>query len=233
MNIGLFGGTFDPIHNGHLALARAAQERFQLGRVYFVPANVPPHKKQPAASYFDRYAMVTLATMGEKGFIPSLLEAPEASATSLIKAKKLEIAVNYSIDTCRRLKSTLKKSDKVFFLIGIDAFKDIAQWREPEALLRECPFIVASRPGYFLADVANSLPASLRPKAAVTKLFAKQGTTGDLALNGATVHMLPDVNQNISATTIREAVAAKKALGKFLDPAVGDYIKKMELYSRR
>jgi nicotinate-nucleotide adenylyltransferase len=233
MNIGLFGGTFDPIHNGHLALARAAQERFQLGRVYFVPANVPPHKKQPAASYFDRYAMVTLATMGDKGFIPSRLEAPEASASVPIKGKKPEIAVNYSIDTCRRLKSTLKKSDKVFFLIGIDAFKDISLWREPEALLRECPFIVASRPGYFLADVANSLPASLRPKAVVTKLFAKQGTTGDLALNGATVHMLADLNQNISATAIREAVAAKKALGKFLDPAVAAYIKKVELYSRR
>jgi nicotinate-nucleotide adenylyltransferase len=232
MNIGLFGGTFDPIHNGHLALARAAQERFQLGRVYFVPANVPPHKKQPSASYFDRYAMVTLATMSEKAFIPSLLEA-EAIAPIPNKGKKPEIAVNYSIDTCRRLKSTLKKSDKVFFLIGIDAFKDIAQWREPEALLRECPFIVASRPGYFLADVANSLPEKLRPKAAVTKLFAKQGTTGDLALNGATVHMLPDVNQNISATTIREAVAAKKGLGKFLDPTVVDYIKKMDLYSRR
>lgn len=232
MNIGLFGGTFDPIHNGHLALARAAQERFQLGRVYFVPANVPPHKKQPSASYFDRYAMVTLATMSEKAFIPSLLEA-EAIAPIPNKGKKPEIAVNYSIDTCRRLKSTLKKSDKVFFLIGIDAFKDIAQWREPEALLRECPFIVASRPGYFLADVANSLPEKLRPKAAVTKLFAKQGTTGDLALNGATVHMLPDVNQNISATAIREAVAAKKGLGKFLDPAVMDYIKKMDLYSRR
>jgi nicotinate-nucleotide adenylyltransferase len=227
MNIGLFGGTFDPIHNGHLALAKAAQERYELGRVYFVPANVPPHKKQPVASYFHRYAMVTLATMEEKAFLPSLLEAPEVNAPA--KGKPV---VNYSIDTCKRLKTSLKKSDKVFFLIGIDAFKDIAQWREPEALLRECPFIVASRPGYFLADVANSLPVSLRPKAAVTKLFAKQGTTGDLALNGATVHMLADVNQNVSATAIREAVAAKKALGKFLDPAVAAYIKKMELYRK-
>jgi nicotinate-nucleotide adenylyltransferase len=232
MNNGLFGGTFDPIHNGHLALARAAQERFQLGRVYFVPASVPPHKKQPVASYFDRFAMVTLATMGEKTFIPSLLEAPEANLAIPNKGKKAEVAVNYSIDTCRRLKASLKKADKVFFLIGIDAFKDIAQWREPEALLRECPFIVASRPGYFLADVANSLPEKLRPKAAVTKLFAKQGTTGDLALNGATVHMLPDVNQNVSATAVRAAVAAKKAPGKFLDPAVAAYIKKMELYLR-
>jgi nicotinate-nucleotide adenylyltransferase len=234
MNIGLFGGTFDPIHNGHLALARAAQERFQLGRVYFVPSHVPPHKRQPLASYFDRYAMVTLATMGEKAFLPSLLEAPEAGAAAAGKGKSgdQKRAVNYSIDTCRRLKAALPKVDKVFFLIGIDAFKDIAQWHQPEALLRECPFIVASRPGYFLADVANSLPESLRPRAAVTKPFAKQAATGDLVLAGATVHMLADVNQNVSATMIREAVARNKALGRFLDPAVAAYIKKMDLYGR-
>jgi nicotinate-nucleotide adenylyltransferase len=233
MNIGLFGGTFDPIHNGHLALARAAQERFQLRRIYFVPSHVPPHKSQPVASYFDRYAMVTLATMGEKAFLPSLLEAPEAGVVAAGKGKPGEQKrVNYSIDTCRRLKATLRKVDKVFFLIGIDAFKDIAQWHQPEALLRECPFIVASRPGYFLADVANSLPESLRPRAAVTKPFAKQAATGDLVLAGATVHMLAEVNQNVSATMIREAVARNKALGRFLDPAVAAYIKKIGLYGR-
>ena len=237
MHIGLFGGTFDPIHNGHLALARAAQERFQLGEIHFVPANIPPHKRQPMASYFHRYAMVVLATMGEKAFLPSLLEAPEAGTVAIgAKRKRVEpakVAVNYSIDTLRRLKSTLKKSDQVFFLIGIDAFKDIAQWHEPEALFRECEFIVASRPGYFLADVANSLPESLRPKAAVTKPFAKQAATGDLVLRGATVHMLADVNQNVSATAIREAAAAKKSLGRLLDPAVAAYIKKTELYRKR
>ena len=78
MNVGLFGGSFDPIHHGHLALARAAKERYQLSRIYFVPANIPPHKqKQPLSSYFHRYAMVVLATMGRKAFVPSLLEAPE------------------------------------------------------------------------------------------------------------------------------------------------------------
>ena len=77
MNIGLFGGTFDPIHRGHLALARAARERFELGRILFVPANIPPHKqKQPTTSYFHRYAMLALATTGEKEFVPSLLEEP-------------------------------------------------------------------------------------------------------------------------------------------------------------
>jgi nicotinate-nucleotide adenylyltransferase len=228
MNIGLFGGTFDPIHRGHLALARAALERFSLSRVYFVPANIPPHKqKQPLSDYIHRYTMTALATAGEKAFVPSLLEAPPPEAKA-----KAAIA-NYTIDTVRHLKSSLKKADQVFFLIGIDAFNDIAKWHEAEALFRECAFIVASRPGFSLADVAHALPESLRPSEAVTKPFAKQPAKGDLVLSGATVHLLDGVHQPVSATTIRQAVAAKKPLGKLVEPAVADYIKKMNLYGGR
>ena len=233
MNIGLFSGTFDPIHRGHLALARAAQERFELGRIYFAPTGNPPHKqKQPLAAFDDRYAMVVLATMGEKTFVPSLLEVPRASIPPQLIVKKSASApdVNYSIDTVQRLKQMLKKADRLFFLIGIDAFIDIAKWHQAEALFRECPFIVASRPGYSLADVANALPEKLRPKAAVTKPFAKQPAKGDLVLPGATVHLLDGVQQNVSATAIREAVSGKKSLAKFVDPAVGEYIRKMGLY---
>jgi nicotinate-nucleotide adenylyltransferase len=232
MNIGLFSGTFDPIHRGHLALALAAQERFSLGRILFVPTGNPPHKqKQPLAGFADRYAMVVLATMAEKTFVPSLLEVPVTPVSG--KKDAAVPPVNYSIDTVRRLKSTLKKADRLFFLIGIDAFNDIAKWHQAEALFRECPFIVASRPGYSLADVANALPERLRPKAAVTKPFAKQPATGDLVLPGATVHLLDGVQQNVSATTIREAVSGKRSLAKFVDPAVGEYIRKMGLYTPR
>jgi len=96
----------------------------------------------------------------------------------------------------------------------MDAFADIAKWREPEALLRECEFIVASRPGYSLADVANALPENLRPARAVSQPFAKQPAKGDLVLRGATVHLLDGVHQAVSATAIREAVDAKKALAQ-------------------
>jgi nicotinate-nucleotide adenylyltransferase len=239
MNIALFGGTFDPIHHGHLVLARGAQERFQLGCVHFVPANIPPHKQRhPITSFFHRYAMVALATMNEKAFVPSLLEAPEESPTIAIAGKKgqaqhAQAGANYTIDTVRRLKQTLRKSDRLFFLIGIDAFNEIATWHEAEALFRECEFIVASRPGYSLADVANALPERLRPKSAVTKPFAKQPAKGDLVLSGATVHLLENVHQNVSATAIRDAVAAKKPLSKFVDSAVAEYIKKMGLYRSR
>ena len=239
MNIGLFGGTFDPIHRGHLALARGAQERFHLGCIHFAPAGVPPHKQRhPITSYFHRYAMVALATMNEKAFVPSLLEAPTEATVSEIPSKKsqtqpAQARANYTIDTVRRLKQTLKKSDELFFLIGTDAFHDIATWRQPEALFRECKFIVASRPGFSLADVANALPETLRPRSEVTKPFAKQAAKGDLVLPGATVHLLENVHQNISATAIRDAVAAKRSLTKFVDPAVAEYIKKMGLYRNR
>jgi nicotinate-nucleotide adenylyltransferase len=234
MNIGLFGGTFDPIHRGHLALARAARERYKLGRILFVPANVPPHKQsQPLSDFAHRYAMIALATAQEKDFEPSLLEAPEevdVRSPRTKREKEREAKPNYTIDTVKLIKRSFKKADRLFLLIGIDAFADIAKWYQAEALFRECEFVVASRPGYSLADVANALPASLRPRLEATQPFHKQAATGDLVLRGVTVHLLDDVYQPISSTAIRQAAVAGKALGRFVEPAVGDYIKKVGLY---
>jgi nicotinate-nucleotide adenylyltransferase len=235
MNIGLFGGTFDPIHKGHLALAHAAQERCELGRIYFVPTNVPPHKtSQPVASYFHRYAMAALATQGAKTFFPSLLEGPGEFILHDKKNARGSVAStpNYSIDTIRKLKQQLKESDRLFFLIGIDAFKDIAKWRKAEALFAECEFIIASRPGYSLADVADALPEKLRPREEATRPFAKQPATGDMVLRGVTLHLLDSVNQKVSATEIRDAVRAKRPLRKFVPESVEEYIKKEGLYGR-
>lgn len=232
MNIGLFGGTFDPIHRGHAALARAALEHFQLSRIYFVPANLPPHKQQhPLTAYFHRYAMVALATAEEKKFSPSLLESPSPESSPTGKRGRHEAPeANYTVDTVRRLKHGLKPGDQVFFLIGMDAFREISTWRQPEELLRECEFIVASRPGYSLADVANALPPGLRPRPEVTKPFVKQPAKGDLVLKGATVHLLQDVHEGVSATAIRQAAAQGKPLARWVHPAVAEYIRKMGLY---
>jgi nicotinate-nucleotide adenylyltransferase len=231
MNIAIFGGTFDPIHRGHMALAKAAADGYSLGQILFVPANVPPHKqKHPLTAFIHRYAMVTLATQDEKRFKPSLLEAPEFDAARGRKADRSAAAANYSIDTVRRLKQTMKKADRLFFLIGIDAFRDIANWREARALLGECEFVVASRPGYSLREVAESLPEDLRPPAAVTRPFHKQPAEGDLVLQGVTLRLLQGVEQNVSATAIRAAAAQRKPLTRWLDPRVADYIRKHELY---
>lgn len=224
MNIGLFGGTFDPVHRGHTALARSAMERCKLHRIYFVAANVPPHKqRQPLSPFIHRYAMLALATASEKAFMPSLLEAPAEGGAKKEKP-------NYTIDTVRRLKQSLKNSDRLFLLIGMDAFAEISKWHQAEALFRECEFLVAGRPGYSLADVANALPESLRPRAEVMKPFQKQRATGDLVLSAATIHFLADLKEPASATAIREAAASGKPLGRFLDPAVAEYIKKTGLY---
>jgi nicotinate-nucleotide adenylyltransferase len=229
MNIGLFGGTFDPVHRGHLALARAALERCKLHRIYFVPANVPPHKqRQPLTPFVHRFAMLALATAQEKAFVPSLLEAPEENVAPIRREARAK--PNYTIDTVRRLKQSFKASDRLFLLIGMDAFADIAKWHESEALFRECEFVVAGRPGYSLADVANALPESLRPRPEVTRPFHKQPATGDLVLPGVTIHLLGDLHQPASATAIRQAAAAGKPLGRFVDADVAEYIKKTGLY---
>jgi nicotinate-nucleotide adenylyltransferase len=239
MNIGFFGGSFDPIHRGHLALAQAAAARYSLRQVLFVPANIPPHKqKHPLTPFLHRYAMVALATQDERAFLPSLLEAPESATAhvgtgALVRpAERTSATANYSIDTVRRLKKSLKKSDHLFFLIGIDAFRDVAKWREASALLAECDFIIASRPGYSLRDVAESLPEDLRPPAAVTRPFHKQPAKGDLVLPGFSLHLLEGVNQNVSATAIRAAVAQGKSLARWMDPRVADYIRKHGLYRK-
>lgn len=220
MNVAIFGGTFDPVHMGHLAVARAALERYRLGRIYFVPANVPPHKlTQPITAFEHRYAMVALATAGEKAFVPSLLEAPGQG-----------LKRNYSIDTVRRFKAALNSRDRLFFIIGIDAFLEIASWREPEALLAEAEFIVVSRPGFSLADVGRALPERLRPAEATSRSLSRQPAQGDIVLPGATIHLLDGVQEKVSATQVRTAAARGRALDKLVGSSVAEYIRKEELY---
>lgn len=248
MNIALFGGTFDPVHKGHLALAQAAQERFDLKQIHFVPASVPPLRSgAPLAPFEDRYAMLALATLGEKAFYPSRLEAPQTvpgNPEAVLemprprKSAKPERGhmhhagpgVNYSIDTVRCSKRTLGKSDRLFFLIGIDAFLKIAQWKEPEALLSEAEFIVGSRPGYSLAQVAEALPEGIRPKRAVSQAFRKQPAQGELVLGPAHIHFLEGVNVPVSSTQIRAAAESGRSLARFVPEPVAEYIKKMRLY---
>jgi nicotinate-nucleotide adenylyltransferase len=135
LKLAIFGGTFDPVHFGHLALAREAAERFQLDRVLFVPAAHPPHKSgYTRASYADRVRMLELACEGEPRFEVSRLE--ENTARS------------YSIDTIEKLRATLSPGDELYFLIGADAFAEIRTWFRWCDVARLVHFLVVSRPGH-------------------------------------------------------------------------------------
>lgn len=218
MRIGLFGGTFDPIHRGHIAVARAAIEQFDLGLIYLAPADIPPHKqKRKLTDFQHRFAMVALAAADDKRLVPSLLDAHTGQP-------------NYSIESVRRLKSSLKKADRLFFLIGMDAFREISTWREPEALLDECEFIVASRPGFSLAEVRQALPERLRNSSELRQ-SSRDREGGTISVGQVRVHLLPELNEAVSSTQVRAAVRTPGAqLGRYVPHLVAEYIRKEGLY---
>jgi nicotinate-nucleotide adenylyltransferase len=219
LKVALFGGTFDPVHVGHLAIARAAMREFRLDRVYFVPASVPPHKQRADLTEFHhRFAMLALATAEEDRFVPSPMEAQAAGP-------------NYSIDTVRALKKTLEKDDRLYFLIGIDAFLDLSTWRHPVELLSECDFIVVSRPGYSLADVGKALPDALRPAPAELRRLRRMKARGAITLPSTTIRLLGNVKKAVSSTEIRAAaLKAPARLRRLVTPEVAAYIRKEHLY---
>ncbi len=135
MRLALFGGTFDPIHNAHLAVARAAADHFQLTQVLLVPNAIPPHKvRQTTAAYAHRLAMVELAAHADPRFRASRLEANQEKS--------------YSILTIERVRAEIGPDAQLFFLIGADAFSEIETWFRWHDVLQQVDFIVLSRPGY-------------------------------------------------------------------------------------
>jgi nicotinate-nucleotide adenylyltransferase len=132
LKIGIFGGTFDPIHNAHLAAATTARDRFELDRVLVIPAANPPHKQGAGASYDHRYRMVELACAGIQRLEPSGLEAGEERS--------------YSIRTIEKVRASLSADDPLYFLIGADAFAEISTWYRWQDVLASVEFLVMTRP---------------------------------------------------------------------------------------
>ena len=134
MRIALFGGTFDPIHNAHLEIAREAARQFSLDRVLFIPASRPPHKTGVTRTpYEHRYRMVELACAGEPLFEASRLEEGEQNS--------------YSIQTIERVRASIGGGEELFFLIGSDAFAEIRTWHRWREVIASVDFLVVSRPG--------------------------------------------------------------------------------------
>ncbi len=135
MRLAIFGGTFDPIHDGHLTIARVAADNLRLDRVLFVPAAHPPHKAGfTHASYEDRLRMVELACQGDMRFEASRLEENTVQS--------------YSIDTIEKVQASMASTGELFFIIGADAFAEIRTWLRWEDVVRAVTFIVVSRPGH-------------------------------------------------------------------------------------
>ena len=213
-SIAIFGGTFDPIHSGHLAVAEAAQQRFHLGAIYFVPSSRPPHKqRKKLAAFSHRYAMVALAAAGHSNFIPSLAEAPSGSSAA---------AAFYSVDTVRRFRREHPR-DRIYFILGADSFLEITIWKNFEALLDSCDFIIASRPGFRIDALREGLPARM--------LGGKPAREPNaIALRKSTVHLLTAVSSEVSSTEIRRRCKSGASIHALVPEGVEDYILKQALY---
>lgn len=158
MKLGLLGGMFDPIHLGHLRAAEIVRESLSLDEVVFVPAGVPPHRERPAASGIDRYAMVALATAGDRAFTPSDIELRRDGPS-------------YTVETVAALRERHPGAE-VVLIVGSDNLPMIAGWRDPERLLALCTVAVVERPGS-VPSPAGAVPA--------TRLHRVEGTTLPIA----------------------------------------------------
>lgn len=143
MRVGFFGGSFDPPHHGHLAVARAARDRFHLNEVLLAPTGRQPLKPDgPAASFQDRLAMTALLCAEERGLKPSAIEAPLPDGSP-----------NYTADTLYTLRDSLPVDAALFCIVGADAFLGFPKWKDVDALFTLADWVVVSRPGVSAAQI--------------------------------------------------------------------------------
>ena len=214
------GGTFDPIHTGHLDVARASADAFGLPRVHLLPSNIPPHRREPGTSPLHRFAMVAMAAQSDSRFV--------ADDTELLRD-----GPSYAADTLRHLHRQGWKAEQLFFLTGVDAFAEVATWREYPALLDLAHFVVCSRAGR-AADVVRGLLPALRDRMVDAKDF--NGLPAATAAKaGPRVILLHAQTADVSSSALRQALAAGEtdiALRGMLPPAVFDHIRRHGLYAR-
>ena len=217
--IAVYGGTFDPVHVGHAAVARSLLQLFGLDEVLFVPAYVAPHKRERKVSpAFDRHAMLALATQGEESFRVSTVElsAPEKP---------------YTVETLTRFCGTLGETARLFFVMGADSWEEITTWREWERVLALTDQLVVTRPGYELP--VEHVTESVRERIVDVRGATRERVEDELKeAERPRVYLTDAVNVKMAATDVRAAVARADwdLLGELVVPAVAEYIRKYGLY---
>ncbi len=201
-SVGVMGGTFNPIHFGHLVTAEEAYSQFKLDKVIFMPSGKPPHKEvRETTPAEDRYLMTVLAIAGNPHFSISRLE---------IERKGL----SYTIDTVKELHKTYGSSWEIFFITGADAIIEILTWKDPHQLAEYCSFIAATRPGYSLEKFRQAL-------------YLKEN---ELNKFKPRIYFMEIPALAISSTDIRKRVKEGKSIKYLLPDVVAEYIYQCRLY---
>ena len=213
-SVALFGGTFDPVHAGHIAVAQAAQKRFHLDATYFIPSSNPPHKTKPALTPFvHRYAMVALACADHPGLIPSLAEGPVDGVAA---------HAFYTIDTVKRFRRE-HPNDHLYFILGADQFLEIPTWKSYESLMDSCDFIIASRPGFRLDALRLVVPPEKFGR-------APAHDPHKIVLRKSVVHLLTTVSSHVSSTEVRHRLERHQSVHGLVPARVEEYILGQALY---
>lgn len=219
MFISLLGGTFNPIHNGHLHIAHYVYRTLHLDRIIFIPTGDPPHK--PATSLapaHHRLEMVKRAIALFPHFTVSDHELRSA-------------AVSYSVDTVTQFKKEFPEGTELGFIVGLDAFLDFSSWRKVEHLLTLCHFIVCSRPGFAFTQLQSLSFFPDTSRSALQALDQRDTTRLDISLSsGKTIFLLAVPPSEVSASTIREQLPLGRPVSHWLPPIVESYIIQHRLY---
>jgi nicotinate-nucleotide adenylyltransferase len=205
--LALLGGTFDPIHCGHLDIACAAREALGLDRVWLVPSHMPPHRHAPQASAAHRFAMAALAAEGDAGMLVSDIEMLDASPS-------------YTSSTLAKLADKGLAGSAVFFITGADAFREIETWKDFPAILHACHFVVVSRPGVPVASLRDELPS----------LSARMVDLPAPIPSEPAILLVEAVTAAVSSTQVRQKVLEGGTIEGMVPATVAAYIRKQALY---
>lgn len=215
--IAIYGGTFDPVHSGHLEIARRITELFEIDEFLFVPARVAPHKvDREVSSAFHRYAMLALATRDEPRISLATFELDGPGR-------------QYTVDTLAYFRSQFVGAADLFFVMGADSWSEITTWREWRRLVTLANLIVVTRPGFEIRidHVDSEIAARI--------LDLRAGAAQEIVSDGELKIFVTDAVQlAVSATEIRQAAAGElNKLNSLVPPEVADYIRKYRLYGNQ